>query len=326
MYLSYSGWKMYRSCPRAFMFRYLDKPVLAYPDNKINSLFGTVVGNLFETFYKERLWRADDPVAEMLARAEKALDDAILREREAARDDAKKIGANGDVWYESAIWWAEPKPRIKLNYTSREDVLADIQLAIPNGVEIIRHHRLLGRGVGAEVVLDSAFENGHYLVGRADFIIMRRPMPEDDHVILDGKGSRWRGQYVDFAQLHWYALLQRRRTGQAPHRVGFVYWRSPPAEAMDWEEVTETGLNDLHSRVIRDVEHIEAGQVQVAIAKTKATPERRLELIQAYFPVYPGPGCRLCSYVPVCKSGQIMTSPLQRSPEVSGGVENTVEL
>lgn len=325
MYLSYSSWKLFRSCPRAYMFRHVEKPVLEAPDNKINSLFGTTVGNLFETFYKERLWRCDDPIAELLARADKALDDAILRERESAAGDARKLGANPEQWHAAAVWWDEPKPRIKLNYTSREAVLVDVQEAIPNGVEIIRHHRLIGKGIGAEVVLDSDFD-AHRLLGRADFIILRRPLPEDDHVILDGKGSKWRGQYVDFAQLRWYSLLQRRRTGTTPHRVGFVYWRSPPSEAMDWEEITDKVLDDLQAVVMKDVERIEAGALQVSVAKTKATPERRLELIQHHFPVYPGPGCRLCSYVPVCKSGQIMVSQLRRSPEVAGGVEGTVEL
>ena len=56
-YLSYSGYKKFVSCPRAYWHTYVNKTPAPEPDNRVNSLYGTIVGALFETLYKKRLWR-----------------------------------------------------------------------------------------------------------------------------------------------------------------------------------------------------------------------------------------------------------------------------
>jgi hypothetical protein len=316
MYLSYSGWKVYRDCPRSYMFRYITKPLLPLPDNKVGALYGIVVGTLFENFYKQQLWKLADPAGALLESAEALLLETIERERESAAKEAVKIGADPAVWREAAVRWKPPPGQKKVDYNSAEAVMVDIRRAIPNGVEIIRQHGFIAPKVGSEVVLDADF-GPHRLVGRADFIL-RRPAPLNDLLITDGKGSRHRERYTDVNQLHWYSMLFRRHTKRLPDKVCFIFWRSEPSDAVLWHSVTQDEVNQLRTDVLADVDAIETGKVRTAVA----TPARKLDVVQEHFPVKPGFGCRLCSFVPVCETGRVMTSKKTDDDSTPLGVED----
>ena len=195
MYLSYSGHKTYKECPRQYWHKYIDKTTLPVPDNRVNTLYGSVVGILFELFYAEKIWTRSGVISILESKVDAVLGDTIAK---CLRD--------------GAIDWSDPKA----NYKSLDALRKDVLSSIPRGVEIIRHHRLLGLDAAAEVKLDRTIE-GHVIGGRADFI-MRRVRPHDDLVILDGKGSRHRDKYVDPQQLWWYAMLYRDQHGIMPDR------------------------------------------------------------------------------------------------------------
>lgn len=319
MFLSYSGWKLYRDCPRSYVYRYVEKTLLPLPDNKVNALYGTVVGILFENFFKRRLWKTPNPAEILLNSAAQVLDAAIEDARVSAARDAVKVGADPEVWREAAIRWHPPKGQPKVNYNSTEAILVDVRVAIANGIEILRQHRLIGTKVGTEVVLDCFFGE-HKLIGRADFILRRDP-PDDDLVITDGKGSRHRERYVDVRQLHWYSMLfQRQSKGKLPDKVGFVFWREPPDTAVEWHPIGPDEVRNLQEDVLADVDAIETGKLRLARA---VEPARRLEVMQDRFPVLPGPGCRLCAYVPVCETGKKMLAESKKTPDdVPTGVED----
>lgn len=273
MYLSYSGYKAYTSCPRMYWNQYINKTRLDEPDNRVNSLFGTIVGSLFEAFYRDRIWRLSGTAQKLLDQVPTHYQRAIQKE---SRDGAIR-------------WKAEDK---KANYASPEALLQDVQEAVPRGLAIIRHHRLLGPTQSeAEVRLDHRV--GTYTIGgRADFLI-RRIAPYHDLVLLDGKGSKWRDKYVDPRQLRWYAMLHRLKYGFAPDKLGFVFWRFEPEQALDWLPFTEAELTELQQGVLETMQRIEqdAGQALLDL-----------------FPVSPGDRCKLCAYLPVCAEGQHFSS------------------
>lgn len=283
MYLSYSGYKLFKSCPRAFYHRYLDKTVPPERENKVNSLYGTVVGLLFETFYAERLWSQKGVAALLGARAAATLDQAIVREQRGGMVD-----------------FSDPKS----NYKSKDALLDDIRAAIPRGLGIIRHHRLLGKDALAEVKLDWT-TGPHTIGGRADFILTRIA-PDNDLLILDGKGSKWREKYVDVTQLHWYAMLYQKHHGRLPDRLGFVFWRCEAGEAVDWVEVDEGVTDSLCRDVVRTMDEIAAqwGEME------KLGTNERLPLVMEHYGAKPDRGgCRLCAYSSVCPEGRSLLRP-----------------
>ena len=296
MYLSYSGHKSYKDCPRQYWHRYVAKTELPEPDNRVNSLYGSAVGTLFEWFYNERIWLRSGVVGILTARIDALLQDLVAKE--------SKTGT---------INWKDPKS----NYKSLEALRRDVEVTIPRGVEIVRHHRLLGQESEAEVKLDSSIQ-GHIIGGRADFI-MRRIKPHGDLLILDGKGSRHRGKYVDHQQLWWYAMLYRHQHQHLPDRLGFVFWRQEPETSLDWVPFDAPSLDDLLQGVIHAIQDIEAGKKQLSPLRGQEAHEALKEI----FPAQVGDKCRLCAYQPVCTEGKSFTSLRFCSPDMTGsGVED----
>jgi hypothetical protein len=280
MYLSYSGHKGYVGCQRIYWHQYVNKTQLEIPENKVNALFGTVVGNLFELFYRDRLWRMSGIEQRMLDILPSVYTTACLKETR-----------------HGAIRWKGEDP--KANYASEEALLADVRTAIPRGLQIIRHHRLLGPVQSeAEIVLDYTVGE-HIIGGRADFLI-KRIAPHDDLILLDGKGSKWRGKYVDERQLKWYAMLHRLKRGCMPDKIGFVFWRFEAEQALDWVDFSEAELVQLQGSVLDSMNNIAAAQTQLAALPA----EEQTAALASLFPVSPGDRCRLCAFRPLCPEGQ----------------------
>jgi hypothetical protein len=266
------------SCPRTYWYSYVEKPKLEVLENRVNSLYGTIVGRLFEIFYNEQIWNSRGVEQQLQDRVQEAYDRAIKKE---TRDGVIK-------------WKPDDE---KANYASPEALLADVRLAIPRGIRIIRHHRLLGRPSVAEVKLDHGVE-GHILGGRAD-IIMRRIGPHHDLILLDGKGSKWRGKYVDALQLKWYAMLHRLKHKHMPDRLGFLFWRQEPETSVDWVDCSLNELDELQTSALITIKEIEDG-----IAQVKADPSS----LSHVFPARPGGECRFCQYFTLCPEGQKFAS------------------
>ena len=288
MYLSYSGFKTYLTCPREYWHRYLGKTRVATPDNRVNMLYGSAVGTIFEAFYTEQIWRKPDVPKVLSSMAEPTV-------RHIIREEVRKGGVFN---------WADPKA----NYGSLEDLIDEVTKAIPNGLRIIKQHRFLGPVAVAEMKLDFRV-GGHTLGGRADFVIQRID-PHNDIIILDGKGSKHRDKYVDGMQLRWYAMLYRFHHHRAPDKLGFLFWRWGPDEAIDWVDFTPEGLTDLCKTVLSNIARIEESQ---------AALQGRNPTTEGQFPAIPKEKqCGFCTYLSVCPEGTAATrSPLTLAP---GGV------
>lgn len=290
MYISYSGFKCYLTCPRQYWHQYVGQTKLNTQDNRVSMLYGSVVGSLFEAFYNDQLWRSKDVVASLTA-----LVDPMIK-----RIMAEEVRRGG------VFNWLDP--RTINQYVSLDALREDVIKAIPNGLAIIKTHRFLGPFAEAEMKLDSQL-NGHTLGGRADFVI-ERTKPHGDLIILDGKGSKHRGKYVDGMQLRWYAMLHRLRHQRIPDKLGFVFWRWGPNKAVDWVDFTPEGLTDLSKEVLATIARIEEGKASLrGSAPCGGGP---------FAAIAKDHNCKLCSYVTACPEGTSVTdSPLKLAP---GGV------
>ena len=290
MYLSYSGYKKYKECPRQYWHSYVNKTKAPTPENRVNMLYGSAVGILFEDFYNDKIWKHADPAKELLSKVQSVIAAVMRREVK-----------DGGVFN-----WKDPKLR-RNGPRSLEEVVDSVREAIPNGLNIIRQHRLLGTEAAAEVKLDSEI-GGHMLGGRCDFLL-RRLHPLSDLLILDGKGSRHRDKYVDVQQLLWYSMLHRRKQGHLPDQVAFVFWRYSPDEAVDWSTPTKAEVDELEDDVLRTVSEIES--------------RKRLPVASQAFPARAKKStCGFCPYVFACPEGQVMTSENPPAVAPASGVED----
>lgn len=290
MYLSFSGYDKYGQCPLSYWHSYVNKTVMPTPDNGVNALYGSIVGIGFEKFYVDKLWKHQDPTAVMLQRVDEFYTLAVKSQRGVVID------------------WGDEKA----NYHSREELMAEVVVAIPRGIEIIKRHRFLGPMADAEVKLDTSFRQ-HRIGGRADFIV-KRTRPHGDLIILDGKGSKHREKYVKPTQLKLYAMLYHVKFGVIPDGIGFVFWRSEPHESVDWVAFDKHDLSNLREEVLMTMDRIEASTTRLTAlsGRVKAFDETRQEL----FPAQAGFHCNLCSYVDVCEEGTKAVQTTKRKPKV----------
>jgi len=294
MYISWSGWKLLDGCPYAYWHEYLHKTVIDKPDDRLGSIFGSVIGVLFELFYSEEWWRKEQIQTYMMSQVERVLNQTIQEE---ISYDKKRNRPGGVLLWKGEGDGCNPKGL----YETQEDLEEDVREAVARGLKIIRHHRFLGRRAQAEVDLNCKIK-GHILGGRADFVILRT-RPHLDLCLLDGKGSRHHGLYIDPRQVKWYAMLYRRRYSQSPDKLGYVYWNRPPKprtfnpeESVDWVEFSEYELDQLLEQVLDSVRGVVEGQE--SLPNPEKTPADTLQsFAQEVFKPKPNEhNCRFCRY------------------------------
>jgi hypothetical protein len=194
-------------------------------------------------------------------------------------------------------------------YSNKEELVRDVRDAVARGFRIIRHHRLLGPRTDAEYKLDYVFEGDTY-AGRADFII-QRTKPHSDLLIVDGKGSKHFGKYVDPQQLQWYAMLFWLHSvvdGQprVPDKLAFLYWRADPEESMDWIEVTQDDAAEMFEVVKNTMAEIKRLQKMLL-------PNAPVEGARGVFkPKANEKNCRFCPYAAVCPPGAKVQESLKK--------------
>ncbi len=276
MYISFSGYKAFKTCPGQYCFEYpTDEDVIKIPpQNRIGVLYGSTIGTLVEYFYNEKLWRRKDFKEVLMDRAAPTLQSIMEKERQ-----------SGGTFH-----WSKDN-----YYTSPEMILEDVQNSIPRVIAILKQHKLLGSDAEAEVKLDS-YIGGNKIGGRADVKLTR--VDYNDLVIYDGKGSRHRDQYVDVRQLYWYAMLYENKFGRLPDKLAFVYWREKPENAVDWHTVGRAEIDALKADITKVTQSIEIIQ-QKKIYLYRASPSK----------------CRLCDFSTICPAGLIMQSKRKPSFE-----------
>lgn len=292
MYISYSGYDKLESCQKAYYLSYIAEAPLAQPENRVNMLYGDVVGKIFEAFYRDEIWRANS-TARLMALVRPTVKRVIAKEIE-----------RGGVFN-----WDDPS--LKEGTRSLEEVISEVEATIPRAMLSIRHNGLIALDARAELVLDIEV-GGHRIGGRADFVMTRSKTK--DLVLIDGKGSRYRDKYTNHRQLRWYSMLYAMNFGAIPDKLGFLYWRSEPTESLDWSTTTRQELRELRGAVLDTLRDLE---VKVKKIEGGADP---LQL----FPPSPGQECKFCKYLHQCKEGQKVLSDgfkSQRTADRKRGVE-----
>lgn len=305
MYLSYSGFhkkgdsRTQEGCDYAYWHIYINATKTDAPDDRLGSIYGSVVGKLFEDFYENRRWKEPEPQAFVVSRVEEVIDEVIKHE---TTPDVRRHRQAGVL-----LWKGEgPGQSPRGLYANREELAADVRDAVGRGFSIIRHYRLLGPEARAEVKLDSKID-GHTLAGRADFIILRTK-PHHDLVIFDGKGSRHRDKYVSREQLFWYAMLYRFQHGKLPDKLGFIFWRYDPPESIDWPDFDDDIIDDLQARALKAIHDIERMEKELK----KGMP---LPIIRSIFkPTANSENCRFCQFATeeLCPEGFKIAEELKK--------------
>lgn len=273
MYLSYSGFKYLRDCQFRYLLAYVLKPDTAKDDNCVNTLYGSIVGSLFEDFYEQELWRSRDP------KPRKLVMDLVDKTVQRVIDEEEG---------EPGRFISFDPEQGSTQYTSREELEADVRDSVGRGLDSIKHHRLIGPVARAEIKLDSEVD-GHKLGGRVDFLI-RRTKPHRDKIILDGKGSKKHTlKYLDWDQLRWYAMLHRERFGKLPDKVGYLLWRFTPVDSLLWLEFDEATIDEFKAQVLATVVATDA-----LLKKVEGQPAD--EAIKTFKPRPSQQNCRFCTY------------------------------
>lgn len=213
LYLSYSGRKTYLICSLRYKFAYIDKvPVKRDPTS---SLYGSVIGLVFDWFYSNDVWKSDDPVAELRSFIPMAMNHIIEKEKEKQED-------------------------LEIDPYNLSKIEESVYNDIPSGLESIRKHKLLSLNSHSELDLTVIYKHPDHgltvkIGGRSDFT---HYFSHEDVWILDGKGSNWREIYSDPEQLIWYATQHYLKYHVAPTRLGFLYWKFPedPVQWIDYDE------------------------------------------------------------------------------------------
>lgn len=292
MYLSYSGYQCAKACRLKYWHSYVNKTPVTTPEDRLGSIYGTVVGRIFEAFYRDTFWKEAGARAALFDMVEPTVD-AVLAEEQ--RDDPQR-GRRGGI-----IVWRESL------YESREHLVADVRAAVPRGLATIKTHLLIGKDVRAELKLDSDV-GGHRIGGRADFV-MSRIRPYGDLVIIDGKGSRKRDRYTDEVQLQWYAMLYRERFGRLPDKTAFLYWHFDPPTNVDWRcNCSEAEINTLKTTVVRFINDLDSDVQKVGM---KPLPMART----VFKPSAERSNCRFCPYATpdACPEGFAVVQELKGS-------------
>ncbi len=202
-------------CPKKYEFAYILKPPVER--DKRSSLFGSIIGILFEWFYSKNVWSSPDPTRSLLDLSEKAIEHVLAKEKFSEHED--------------------------MDLMSR--IRNDLHEYVPLGIEIIRNKQLLTPYSRAEVDLTVTYSSVEYgltlkIGGRADFI---HSVNNRDFWILDGKASAHKDKYIDAEQVIWYGVQHYIKYGVAPSQVGFLFYRFPD-DPVKWVSLTEDSFRN----------------------------------------------------------------------------------
>jgi len=207
-WLSYSGYKTYRDCPKRYRLSRVERKDPPTPESKHFAVIGWTVQRVYEDFYNQELWRLRGKVS-----------DALL---ELAPKYFYQYLDENHVDFNDITCKLEPM-----------EMLAQIEEIIPKVLTGIKREKLLGPYARSEIILRAQLQSSYYLYGIVDFLIRQST---NEVLLIDGKASKHREKYVDEEQVDFYSLAFRLVHNRRPDKVGYFYYRFADDEeqAFDW--------------------------------------------------------------------------------------------
>jgi len=215
-YLSWNAYLAYVKCPLRYENIYITKkPATVIPDD-YNLIYGSVLHQVCETFYKKELWRLG-----------KGCQDRLLI---VAKESFSKILQKGH------ILWGKPERK------TPEALLQEILRDIPKVIQAVKKYRLLGSPVFVEYEVVTSFMSSK-IGGRLDLLIS---CPQG-LTLLDGKGAKHRDPEHS-KQLLYYVLSYYLLKKEIPKFTGIWYFREGIVE---WFSFTGNDLKELENSILK---------------------------------------------------------------------------
>lgn len=223
IWLSYSAYSQYNQCPKQYDYQRVSKTEPPTPESHHNMIVGSVTQSVFEDFYNDELWDRDENIIDLLyGRAEHHFEEFM---------DEEYVDFND----------------ITCRFESRSEPLKEVYDIILKTVQGIKREKLIGPRAVSEKEMKVQFGDD-FLYGYIDFIIRNT---EGEVLLLDGKSSRHREEYVDKDQLYFYTLMYYNKYQELPDRLGFFYFRyaDDDEEAFDWIDIDKYELMRLKQNI-----------------------------------------------------------------------------
>lgn len=219
MWMCYSYLDKYNTCPKQYWYDKVEEQKPPTPESKHNAIVGSVTQRVLEDYYNEELYEKV---------ASEDMDNHLKRLSHEHFTDY--IENNHIDWND-----------VTCRFDDKYEPLSEIQEILPKAIDRIQKEDLHGASSKSEIKIAVPFREEHMLFGYLDFIIRTG---DDEVILLDGKSSRHREEYVDPDQLYFYTYLFLKKYEYFPDRVGFFYFRyaDQGEEAFDWIDVTKEDL------------------------------------------------------------------------------------
>jgi len=286
MRLSYSNYKIYKECPRRYLYeRVVKRP--SGPRDKRAAISGLVLQKVLEDFYNHQIYLRKNVKASEWMKSEAFINHRAL------------VASSYTPWKKG----------------EEEGILAEYPIVCDGIIKTIKEDGLLTRDARSEIYGEREMTvSGDIINGRMDFRI-----PKDGEVwIVDGKNTKHGLTYLDPEQLYWYALLEKKKNGRFPDKLGWWLFQTEEVVWIDW---TAKDVVRLENDIVETIKTIKLESQEVKKRMAKDTPD-------LFLPKPSRQNCRFCSYTDVCKPHQEMLAVNKikiSSPEMDDGF-NEIDL
>jgi CRISPR/Cas system-associated exonuclease Cas4 (RecB family) len=246
----YLYFSVYKTCPLQYKWKFVQRPDIFIPYEKKNAFIGILLAKLVEEFYRNHWWQEPEVTQRML--------------------DRIPLLASSITTAENIKWWPDEK----------EGWITVANETVPAIIRIIKEEQLIGnpaKDPKDENLVEFETEwplEGDELQMRPDLIVRRSNLI----TLLDGKGGKTVGRYVDKDQLLFYSLAVEKLYNQLPHRMGFWWFRHA---RVVWYPVLRSEVDALLNRVLNAIRGVKEGK----------------------FEPTPSASCRLCDFRSICETG-----------------------
>jgi len=201
--LSWSAYDRWKKCPHIFNLYHIlhEGYEIDRKRNRANTVYGSVIQEIFSRFYNDRLWTKKNCVAFLQKELLPQIWEFVL----------KNIYVDWDDFNLSA-----------------EEVFQSLENDIPAIIGILQEKELYSyEGLQrSEVKLAKRLYDDYFLTGKIDFLLNFK----GKRTLLDGKSTK----DVNEDQLYFYAILHNIIFGNYPDQIGFLFYRESELKLLDF--------------------------------------------------------------------------------------------